>query len=178
MCAGSPWVILSRSFMEFCIYGWDNIPRKLLMYFTNVAYPLQTYFHTVICNSFEFQNTTLSNDLRYNIIPNILNTSKYGESVFAQPIQEDDPLLNMIDEDVLHRMPDTFVPGSWSSCQGMKIIYVDLLLFFTFNVDRLTQLRVREIFFFFLTETFLKTGRLKVIKMNWFSQKKKMKILK
>ncbi|TYH47532.1 hypothetical protein ES332_D10G003900v1 [Gossypium tomentosum] len=127
---GSPWVILSRSFMEFCIYGWDNIPRKLLMYFTNVAYPLETYFHTVICNSFEFQNTTLSNDLRYDIIPKspkpkILNTSKYGEivageSVFAQPIQEDDPLLNMIDEDVLHRMPDNFVPGSWSSCQGIN----------------------------------------------------------
>ncbi|PPD83041.1 hypothetical protein GOBAR_DD20029 [Gossypium barbadense] len=129
---GSPWVILSRSFMEFCIYGWDNIPRKLLMYFTNVAYPLETYFHTVICNSFEFQNTTLSNDLRYDIIPKspkpkILNTSKYGEivageSVFAQPIQEDDPLLNMIDEDVLHRMPDNFVPGSWSSCQDIDTV--------------------------------------------------------
>ncbi|XVF23206.1 hypothetical protein REPUB_Repub13aG0017000 [Reevesia pubescens] len=127
---GSPWVILSRFFMEFCVHGWDNIPRKLLMYFTNVAYPLETYFHTVICSSPEFQNTTLDNDLRYIIWKTPrqgeqenLNTSHYDEMVaseaaFAQPIQEGDPLLNKIDEDVLYRLPDKIVPGSWSFCQG------------------------------------------------------------
>ncbi|GMI93195.1 hypothetical protein HRI_002988800 [Hibiscus trionum] len=122
---GSPWVILSRYFMEFCVHGWDNIPRKLLMYFTNVVYPLETYFHTVICSSVEFQNTTVGNDLRYTVLGNskleTLNTSMIaGEAVFAQPVQEDDPLLNMIDEDVLHRLPDKIVPGSWSSCQGVN----------------------------------------------------------
>ncbi|XP_022724192.1 beta-glucuronosyltransferase GlcAT14B-like [Durio zibethinus] len=127
---GSPWVILSRFFMEFCVDGWDNIPRKLLMYFTNVAYPLETYFHTVICSSPEFQNTTLDNDLRYIIWntpkqgePKNLDTLHYNQmvgsdAVFAQPIQEGDPLLNKIDEDVLFRLPDKIVPGSWSSCQG------------------------------------------------------------
>lgn len=129
---GSPWVILSRSFMEFCVHGWDNIPRKLLMYFTNVAYPLETYFHTVICNSPEFENTTLDTDLRYIIWstnpeqgdPKSLNTSNYDEMVgseaaaFAHPIQEGDPLLNKIDKDVLFRLPDKMVSGSWSFCQG------------------------------------------------------------
>ncbi|XVF47119.1 hypothetical protein PTKIN_Ptkin03bG0083500 [Pterospermum kingtungense] len=126
---GSPWVILSRSFMEFCVQGWDNIPRKLLMYFTNVAYPLETYFHTVICSSPEFENTTLDTDLRYIIWrnprqgePENLNTSHYdkmvgSEAAFAHPIQEGDPLLNKIDKDVLFRRPDEIVPGSWSFCQ-------------------------------------------------------------
>ncbi|XP_021297061.1 beta-glucuronosyltransferase GlcAT14A-like [Herrania umbratica] len=127
---GSPWVILSRFFMEYCVQGWDNIPRKLLMYFTNVAYPLETYFHTVICSSPEFQNTTLAYDLRYIIWrtptqgePENLSTSHYDEMVaseaaFAQPIDEGDPLLNKIDEDVLNRLPHKIVPGSWSICQG------------------------------------------------------------
>ncbi|WRX26445.1 Glycosyl transferase [Theobroma cacao] len=127
---GSPWVIVSRFFMEYCVQGWDNIPRKLLMYFTNVAYPLETYFHTVICSSPEFQNTTLDNDLRYIIWrtprqgePENLSTSHYDEMVasaaaFAQPIGEGDPLLNKIDEDVLNRLPHKIVPGSWAICQG------------------------------------------------------------
>ncbi|XP_074380892.1 beta-glucuronosyltransferase GlcAT14A-like [Apium graveolens] len=32
---GSAWVILSRSFVEYCIWGWDNLPRTVLMYYTN-----------------------------------------------------------------------------------------------------------------------------------------------
>ncbi|GFQ07047.1 hypothetical protein PHJA_002848800 [Phtheirospermum japonicum] len=32
---GSAWVVLSRPFLEFCIWGWDNLPRTLLMYYTN-----------------------------------------------------------------------------------------------------------------------------------------------
>ncbi|OMO65511.1 Glycosyl transferase, family 14 [Corchorus olitorius] len=128
---GSPWVILSRFFIEFCVQGWDNIPRKLLMYFNNVAYPLETYFHTVICSSTEFLNTTLDNDLRYIIWnsprqgePESLNTSRYDEMVaselaaFAHPIPEGDPLLNKIDEDVLNRLPGKTVSGNWSICQG------------------------------------------------------------
>ncbi|THU69577.1 hypothetical protein C4D60_Mb08t15880 [Musa balbisiana] len=43
----SAWVIPSRSFVEYCILGWDNIPRTLLWYFTN--------------------NTTVNNDLRFMV---------------------------------------------------------------------------------------------------------------
>ncbi|EOY13015.1 PREDICTED: beta-glucuronosyltransferase GlcAT14A isoform X2 [Theobroma cacao] len=32
---GSAWTVLSHSFVEFCVWGWDNLPRTLLMYYTN-----------------------------------------------------------------------------------------------------------------------------------------------
>ncbi|KAG8096549.1 hypothetical protein GUJ93_ZPchr0013g35653 [Zizania palustris] len=48
---GSSWVVLSRSFLEFCLLGWDNLPRTLLMYFANFLSSSESYFHTVICNS-------------------------------------------------------------------------------------------------------------------------------
>ncbi|XP_077217192.1 beta-glucuronosyltransferase GlcAT14A-like isoform X2 [Tasmannia lanceolata] len=78
---GSPWVILSRPFMEYCVHGWDNLPRKLLMYFANVAFPMESYFHTVLCNSPDFQNTTVNSDLRR--------------------FKEGDPILLKVDEDIL-----------------------------------------------------------------------------
>ncbi|CAL5323387.1 unnamed protein product [Camellia sinensis] len=30
---GSAWMMLSRPFMEFCLWGWDNLPRIVLMYY-------------------------------------------------------------------------------------------------------------------------------------------------
>ncbi|XP_073303987.1 beta-glucuronosyltransferase GlcAT14A-like isoform X2 [Primulina huaijiensis] len=30
---GSPWVVLSRSFLKFCVFGWDNLPRTILIQF-------------------------------------------------------------------------------------------------------------------------------------------------
>ncbi|GMY38381.1 beta-glucuronosyltransferase glcat14a [Fagus crenata] len=128
---GSPWVILTREFMEYCIRGWDNSPRKLLMYFSNVAYPLESYFQTVLCNSAEFQNTTVDNDLRYiiwdttNGEPNELKMLHYDKmvasgAVFARPFQEGDPVLNKIDESVLKRPPNGLVPGEWCSNKGMN----------------------------------------------------------
>ncbi|KAL9402987.1 hypothetical protein Peur_006836 [Populus x canadensis] len=123
---GSPWLILSRAFMEYCVQGWDNLPRKLLMYFSNTASPLESYFHSVLCNSPEFQNTTVSNDLRYNI----LETTTDGESpydkmlnggaAFARPFKEDAAALNMIDENVLNREPNGLVPGKWCLDQGQN----------------------------------------------------------
>ncbi|XAR49794.1 hypothetical protein NMG60_11003933 [Bertholletia excelsa] len=115
---GSPWVILSRVFVEYCVRGWDNIPRKLLMYFSNVASPLSFYFQTVLCNSPDFQNTTLlDNDLRYIIWDNnkgtqdeILTSSK---AIFASPFKEDDPVLMELDKNVLKRPQDGVVPGKW-----------------------------------------------------------------
>nr|DAD31990.1 TPA_asm: hypothetical protein HUJ06_010841 [Nelumbo nucifera] len=42
---GSPWVMLSRPFLEFCVLGWDNLPRTLLMYFTNSGAAFARQFH-------------------------------------------------------------------------------------------------------------------------------------
>ncbi|XP_019055273.1 PREDICTED: beta-glucuronosyltransferase GlcAT14A-like isoform X2 [Nelumbo nucifera] len=129
---GSPWSILSRAFMEYCVHGWDNLPRKLLMYFSNVEYPLESYFHTVLCNSDEFQNTTLNNDLRFilsdtspHVEPHFLNTSYYermvrSKAAFARPFQDDDPVLQKVDEDILRRRSDGLVLGSWCLDIGMN----------------------------------------------------------
>nr|GMD66022.1 beta-glucuronosyltransferase GlcAT14A [Ipomoea batatas] len=127
---GSPWVVLSRSFLEFCIYGWDNLPRQLLMYFTNSVLSQEFYFHSVICNSPEFKNTTVNGDLRYfvwdnppKMEPHFLNASDYDGMVqsgaaFARQFKKDDPALDMIDEHILHRSPNQVTPGAW--CTGKK----------------------------------------------------------
>ncbi|KAG6730546.1 hypothetical protein I3843_01G081900 [Carya illinoinensis] len=128
---GSPWVILSRAFVEYCVEGWDNFPRKLLMYFSNLAYPLESYFHTVLCNIAEFQNTTVDNDLRYIIwntaqgAPDVLNMFHYNKmvasgAVFARPFQEGDRVLQKIDKKILKRPPNGLIPGEWCSDNGRK----------------------------------------------------------
>lgn len=117
--------------MEYCVQGWDNFPRKLLMYFSNVAYPLESYFHTVLCNIAEFQNTTVDNDLRYIIwdtakgAPDVLNMFHYDKmvasgAVFARPFQEGDRVLHKIDKIILKRPPNGLTPGEWCSDNGRK----------------------------------------------------------
>ncbi|KAK8948853.1 hypothetical protein KSP39_PZI005717 [Platanthera zijinensis] len=32
---GSAWVMLSRAFLEYCIWGWESLPRTILMYYGN-----------------------------------------------------------------------------------------------------------------------------------------------
>ncbi|KAI9087085.1 hypothetical protein K1719_030920 [Acacia pycnantha] len=132
---GSPWVILSRPFMEFCIFGWDNLPRTLLMYFTNAKLPQEAYFHSVICNAPEFKNTTVNADLRYMIWdnppkmePHFLNSSVYDQiaqsgAAFARQFQVNEPVLDLIDEKILHRGRDNAVPGAW--CSGRKSWWMD-----------------------------------------------------
>ncbi|KAK6122330.1 hypothetical protein DH2020_043950 [Rehmannia glutinosa] len=132
---GSPWVVLSRSFLEFCIFGWDNLPRTLLMYSTNVVLSQEVYFHSVICNSPEFRNTTVNADLRYfvwddppKMEPHFLNTSDYGEMVksgaaFARQFEKDGPVLDMIDRNILMRGRNRATPGAW--CTGRKRWFVD-----------------------------------------------------
>ncbi|XP_015938216.1 beta-glucuronosyltransferase GlcAT14C [Arachis duranensis] len=124
---GSPWVILTRAFMEYCIQGWDNLPRKLLMFFSNVAYPLESYFHTVLCNSPEFQNTTLDINLRYSLWDTdptesqLLDLSHYdtmlenGDAAFARPFGEGDLVLDKIDDLILNRSSNGLVQGEWCS---------------------------------------------------------------
>ncbi|KAF8407695.1 hypothetical protein HHK36_006830 [Tetracentron sinense] len=132
---GSPWVILSRPFLEFCVLGWDNLPRTLLMYFTNVVLSQEGYFHSVICNSPEFRNTTVNSDLRYLIWdnpprmePQFLNISDYDQMVqsgaaFARQFQKDDPVLNMVDEKILNRGRYRATMGAW--CTGRKSWWMD-----------------------------------------------------
>ncbi|KAL8531806.1 hypothetical protein ACS0TY_008416 [Phlomoides rotata] len=132
---GSPWVVLSRSFLEFCIFGWDNLPRTLLMYFTNVVLPQEVYFHSVICNTPEFKNTTVNADLRYfvwddppKMEPHFLNTSDYTQMVksgaaFARQFNQDAPVLDMIDSKILQRDRNRVTPGAW--CRGRKSWFMD-----------------------------------------------------
>ncbi|KAL0404668.1 UNVERIFIED_CONTAM: Beta-glucuronosyltransferase GlcAT14A [Sesamum radiatum] len=62
---GSAWTILSRSFAEYCIVGWDNLPRTLLLYYTNFVSSPEGYFQTLLCNSEDFKNKTVNHDLHY-----------------------------------------------------------------------------------------------------------------
>ncbi|KAL9257801.1 Beta-glucuronosyltransferase GlcAT14A-like protein [Drosera capensis] len=125
----SPWVILSRPFLEFCVFGWDNLPRILLMYFNNMILPHESYFHSVICNSPEFRNTMVNNDLRYMIWdnpprmePQFLNSSDYDKMVnsgaaFARQFQKDDSMLTMVDEKILNRRHNRVAPGAWCTAR-------------------------------------------------------------
>lgn len=132
---GSPWVILNRRFIEYCILGWENLPRVLLMYFNNVVLPQEGYFHSVICNSVDFRNSTVNNDLRYKVWdeppqtePLFLNMAHYDEMVnsgqpFARRFQKKEPLLDKIDDKLLRRPGHGPVPGTW--CSGRKSWFVD-----------------------------------------------------
>ncbi|XP_015895732.3 beta-glucuronosyltransferase GlcAT14A isoform X1 [Ziziphus jujuba] len=128
---GSPWVILTRDFMEYCVKAWDNFPRKLLMYHSNMINPLESYFHTVLCNSPpDLQSTIINNHLRYIVWgsstdgePQFLTMSNFeqmleSKAAFARPFREDDPVLDDIDESVINRPPGGFVPGEWCSRHG------------------------------------------------------------
>jgi len=128
---GSSWVVLSRSFLEFCLLGWDNLPRTLLMYFTNFLSSSEGYFHTVICNSEYYQNTTINSDLRFMAWDNpprthpVNLTTEHFDSMansgapFAHSFTNDSPVLDMIDTKLLGRAPDRFTPGGW--CLGSSV---------------------------------------------------------
>ncbi|KAK9097769.1 hypothetical protein Syun_024814 [Stephania yunnanensis] len=122
---GSSSGFFTRAFMEYCLHGWDNLPRQLLMYFTNVASPLEFYFHTVLCNSDDFRNTTVNDNLRYMVsdIPQQGEQSFSSQSnftgmeqssaAFARHFQEDEEVLKKLDEKILKRLPDGLLPGNW-----------------------------------------------------------------
>ncbi|KAI4304975.1 hypothetical protein MLD38_040427 [Melastoma candidum] len=125
---GSPWVILSRGFLEYCVLGWDNLPRTLLMYFNNVMLSQESYFQSVACNSQEFKNSTVNSDLRFmmwdnppKMEPLFLNSSDYEQMInsgaaFARRFEMGDHVLDMIDEKILQRGRHRVVPGAW--CTG------------------------------------------------------------
>ncbi|CAD5193360.1 unnamed protein product [Musa acuminata subsp. malaccensis] len=131
----SPWVILSRSFIEYCILGWDNLARTLLLYFTNVMLSEEGYFHSVLCNSPNFQNTTVNSDLRYMVWdsppmlePHILNMTDFDQMTesgmpFARQFRQGDAVLDKIDSRILKRRYYKAVPGAW--CSGKRRWWMD-----------------------------------------------------
>lgn len=124
-------MILTRGFLEHCVNGWDNLPRKLLMYFNNVVFPLESYFQTVLCNTPEFQNTTLvNNNLRYTVQNTIIEDNHQtnmslsdillaSRAIFARPFREDGPEMQEIDEKLLNRDPEKVVQGKWCAKTGL-----------------------------------------------------------
>ncbi|KAL2330039.1 hypothetical protein Fmac_017620 [Flemingia macrophylla] len=127
---GSAWMVLSRSFIDYCIWGWDNLPRTALMYYTNFISSPEGYFHTVICNAQEFKNTTVNSDLHFiswdnppKQHPHYLSLEDMKRMVdsnapFARKFHEDDPVLDKIDAELLSRGPGMVVPGGW--CIGSR----------------------------------------------------------
>ncbi|XP_052171931.1 beta-glucuronosyltransferase GlcAT14C isoform X2 [Diospyros lotus] len=125
---GSDWMVLTRSFLEFSIWGWDNLPRTLLLYYANVLSSTEGYFHTVICNNKDYQNTTVNHDLHYirwdnppKQQPMNLTLEHFDDMVqsgapFARNFARDDPVLDKIDKELLRRSDARFTPGGW--CVG------------------------------------------------------------
>lgn len=121
---GSAWVLLTRSFLEYCIWGWDNLPRTILMYYTNFLSSPEGYFHTVICNTEEFQHTVVSHDLHYiawdtppkqhpiSLTMKDFNKMVQSKAPFARKFAKDDPVLDKIDKELLGRT-HRFSPGAW-----------------------------------------------------------------
>lgn len=122
---GSAWMMLSRSFMEYTLWGWDNLPRTILMYYANFLSSPEGYFHTVICNVDAFKNTTVNHDLHFiswdnppKQHPHFLTNNEYQRMVdsnapFARKFGRDEPVLDRIDSELLSRVNDGFVPGGW-----------------------------------------------------------------
>ncbi|XP_058729341.1 beta-glucuronosyltransferase GlcAT14C-like [Vicia villosa] len=125
---GSEWVVLTKPFLEFCVWGWDNLPRTLLMYYTNFLSSNEGYFHTVICNHKDYQNTTVNHDLRYlkwdnppkqhplSLKLEHFNDMAHSGALFARRFDKDDPVLDKIDKELLGRSDGYVTRGGW--CVG------------------------------------------------------------
>ncbi|KAL2456548.1 Core-2/I-branching beta-1 [Abeliophyllum distichum] len=125
---GSAWMILSRQFVEYCIWGWDNLPRTLLMYYTNFVSSPEGYFQTVICNAPEFVPTVVNHDMHYiswdippKQHPHTLSLNDTAQMIqsgaaFARKFKKDTRVLDKIDRELLGRRNGSFTPGGW--CKG------------------------------------------------------------
>lgn len=123
-------MMLSRSFMEYTLWGWDNLPRIVLMYYANFLSSPEGYFHTVICNADEFRNTTVNHDLHFiswdnppKQHPHFLTVEDYQAMIdsnapFGRKFGRNEPALDKIDEELLGRTRDGFVPGGWFNNEG------------------------------------------------------------
>ncbi|XP_004302805.1 PREDICTED: xylosyltransferase 1 [Fragaria vesca subsp. vesca] len=127
---GSAWTMLSRSFAEYCVVGWDNLPRTLLLYYTNFVSSPEGYFQTLICNSEDYKNTTINHDLHYiswdtppKQHPRSLGLRDFRRMVqsnrpFARKFKENTPVLKKIDQQLLKRRRGQFAYGGW--CSGKE----------------------------------------------------------
>ncbi|KAK8497738.1 hypothetical protein V6N12_024951 [Hibiscus sabdariffa] len=126
---GSTFTMLTRTFIEFCILGTDNLPRTLLMYLANMPYPFTNYFPTILCNTDKFKRTVINHNLQYvasNVSsskkPSFINSTEFDAMIqsgdaFATEFQFDNPVLDCIDRKLLKRKPGRVVPGGW--CLGV-----------------------------------------------------------
>ncbi|KAK9092565.1 hypothetical protein Syun_027476 [Stephania yunnanensis] len=124
---GSAWMALSNSFVEYVIWGWDNLPRTVLMYYANFVSSPEGYFQTVICNNPEFASTVVNHDLHYiswDVPPKQhphslgLKDSKkmiFSNAPFARKFKRDVLVLDKIDKELLNRSNGSFTPGGWCS---------------------------------------------------------------
>ncbi|CAK8563400.1 unnamed protein product [Lathyrus sativus] len=124
---GSAWMMLSRQFVEYMLWGWDNLPRIVLMYYANFLSSPEGYFHTVICNAEEFRNTTVNHDLHFiswdnppKQHPHFLTADHYQSMIdsnapFGRKFGRNEPLLDKIDTELLGRNDHGYVPGTWFS---------------------------------------------------------------
>ncbi|CAI9780652.1 unnamed protein product [Fraxinus pennsylvanica] len=127
---GSAWMALSRPFIDYCVWGWDNLPRTVLMYYANFLSSPEGYFHTIICNAQEFQNTTVNSDLHFiswdnppKQHPHYLTVDDMKRMVdsntpFARKFHHEDPVLDKIDSELLFRGPGMLTPGGWCIGNG------------------------------------------------------------
>ncbi|PKA57785.1 hypothetical protein AXF42_Ash015162 [Apostasia shenzhenica] len=121
---GSAWTVISRDFAEYCVVGWENLPRTLLLYYTNFISSPEGYFQTLICNSDEFKNTTVNHDLHYitwdyppKQHPLTLGLKYYRRMIlsgspFARKFKND-LILDKIDREILRRHRGQFSYGGW-----------------------------------------------------------------
>ncbi|GJN38029.1 hypothetical protein PR202_gb27037 [Eleusine coracana subsp. coracana] len=96
---GSAWVGLTRDFVEYCVWGWDNLPRTLLMYYANfvsgTCVPPRQHPHALA-------------------LPDLPRMVASG-APFARKFPRDDPVLDAIDADILHRAHSSSPPPPPSS---------------------------------------------------------------
>ncbi|KAK8612979.1 hypothetical protein V6N13_104302 [Hibiscus sabdariffa] len=130
--SGSTFTMLTRTFIEFCILGTDNLPRTLLMYLANMPYPFTNYFPTILCNTDKFKRTVINHNLQYvasnasssSKKPSLIDSAEFDAMIqsgdaFATEFQFDNPVLDRIDRKLLKRKPGRVVPGGW--CLGVFI---------------------------------------------------------
>ncbi|XP_068344809.1 beta-glucuronosyltransferase GlcAT14B-like [Pyrus communis] len=127
---GSAWMMLSRPFIEYILWGWDNLPRIVLMYYANFLSSPEGYFHTVICNAEEFQNTTVNHDLHFiswdtppKQHPHFLVGDDFQRMVdsnapFARKFGRNESVLDTIDSELLGCSADGYAPGGWFNTQA------------------------------------------------------------
>lgn len=116
--------MLSRPFVEFFLWGWDILPRIVLMYYANFLSLPEGYFYTDICNEGEFRNTIVSHDFHFiswDNLPkqhlNFLTMDHFQRIVdsnahFGRKFGRNEPVLYKIDSELW----DWYAKG-FSSCE-------------------------------------------------------------